>query len=304
MAEYDLLQKNELKFTGVALDRVNLNDVAAAVAEVMELTPAEVLVTDVLENVVTLDILRKTLYPHQVVAKKDALLARIARIPGVTLSPDTTITSAGMLGWIAADETQVKEAMANADAMAAGIMRNLERRVIVFSSGGEVLRGEIEDTNKVTIQQHLESHGYRVAFGATLRDDQDLIAGKLRRATEDGYGLVVTTGGVGAETKDCTVEAILSLDPQAATPYIARFEKGHGRHVKDGVRIAVATVGHSCIVALPGPNDEVRLCLDVLSEGLRNKSGKADLAESLAHVLREKLRDRMRHHGHEHHGHH
>lgn len=296
MTEYDLLQKNELKFTGVVLERANLNEIAAAVAEVMELMPSEVLVTDVLDGVLTLDILRRTIYPHQVVAKKAPLLDRIGRIPGVRLSPETTITSSGMLGWIAADEVQARAAMAQADEMASGIMRNLERRVAVFSSGSEVLGGEIEDTNRRAIQEHLEKDGYRVGFGGTLKDDQDLIAGKLRRAVEDGYGLVVTTGGVGAERKDCTVEAILSLDPAAATPYVARFEKGHGRHVKDGVRIAVATVGHTCIVALPGPNDEVRLCLDVLSAGLKRKAGKGELAESLAQVLREKLRDRMRAH--------
>ena len=107
-------------------------------------------------------------------------------------------------------------------------------------------------------------------------------------------GLIITTGGVGAEDKDCTVEALLRVDPAAATPYIIKFKIGTGRHIKDGVRIAVGEVGISRFVALPGPTREVKLGLDRLLESQAKKWDKAETADHIASALRETWRG----HGH------
>jgi molybdopterin biosynthesis enzyme MoaB len=109
---------------------------------------------------------------------------------------------------------------------------------------------------------------------------------------------VITTGGIGAEDKDQTVEAILRLDPDAATPYIVRFQQGTGRHVKDGVRIAVGQLDEGLIVALPGPHEEVQLGLEVLLESMRERLTKSELAEALAARLRTELREKMARHHH------
>jgi len=303
MNEFDLLKKNELKFRNITLNHANLNDIAAAVANVMQLHTSEVLVTDYLDNVMTLDILRDTIYPHQVLAKKDGLLAALKQIPGVHITDATSVFSEGMLGWIAADADQAEEAMKTSEKMLAGIRERLAKRAIVFSTGAEVIKGEIEDTNSATISDTLTAEGYTVKFGGNLRDDQDLIAGTLRRAVMDGYTIVITTGGVGAESKDCTVEAVIDVDPQAATPYICTFTKGVGRHVKDGVRIAVGELDDAVIISLPGPNDEVRASMPLLMEGLTKRPSKHQFAEHIAANLRDKLRAKMQHHGHHHDGH-
>jgi molybdopterin biosynthesis enzyme MoaB len=133
-----------------------------------------------------------------------------------------------------------------------------------------------------------------VTRGETLKDDRLYIAAKLREAAEyGGFGLIVTTGGVGAEDKDHTVEAIVDLDSDAATPYICHFQVGTGRHVKDGIKIAVGTYNDTLIVALPGPNDEVKASLDILVEGFTGGLDKHLLAENLAGNLREILREKI-----------
>ena len=286
-----LLEKTELWIERISLDHADLNDVAKTVADTLGMDPGEVLVTDVQDQRITIDILRQTVDPHHVVGKQDVLLARLARLPGVTVTGATSIHSNGMLGWIALDRETAAEALERSEGMVEAIRLNLSRRAIVFSTGHEVAAGRIRDTNTPAVAETLEAEGYTVKRGPTLKDDRDLIAGNLRRAVyDDGCALVLTTGGVGAEDKDQTVEAVLALDPDAATPYICRFEKGTGRHAKDGVRIAVGRVEESLIVALPGPNDEVRSSLDVLVRGLRSKQDKHALAEGIAASLREKLR--------------
>jgi len=167
---------------------------------------------------------------------------------------------------------------------------------MVFSTGAEVARGQIEDTNTPAIAQQLSAAGYKVTQGETLKDDRFFIAAKLREAAEyGGYALIVTTGGVGAEDKDHTVEAVKDLDSEAATPYICHFKIGTGRHVKDGIKIAVARSNDTLMVALPGPNDEVMASLSILVEGLKAGLDKHLLAENLAANLREILREKTTH---------
>lgn len=296
---FDLLQKTELRIERISLQGANLNDVAAAVAEVLGMAREEVLVTDVLNDVMAIDILRRSLDAYSLVGKRDRLLQRLAQIPGVGITEETSICSEGMLGWIALDEADAKKALKRSVRMMEAIRQKIAKRVIVFSTGFEVSSGQIEDTNKPTIAQRLEAEGYSVTLGPTLKDDHMYIVGHMRQAIDGGgYGLVITTGGVGAEAKDHTIEAVLALDPEAATPYICKFEKGAGRHAKDGVRIGVGKASDTLIIALPGPNDEVKRSLDILVKGLEAKMNKHDLAEQIASHLREALRVKMMHGDH------
>jgi molybdenum cofactor synthesis domain-containing protein len=296
MLEFDLLRKSELKFINIDLNGADLNAVAAAVANVLELTTEEVFVTDYLDRVMTLDILRDKLYPHQIIDKRTPLLERLAAVPGVTVSKETTIFSEGMLGWIAADAKQAAAAIEQAVKMSTELRERWAKRCIVFATGAELIDGQVKDTNSASIKDFLTAQGYSVAFGGTLRDDQDLIEGSIRTAIGNGYSIVITTGGVGAESKDRTVEAVLEIDPQAATPYICTFEKGKGRHVKDGIRIAVAEHESATIISLPGPNDEVCASLPLLLEGLDNRIDKGLFAERMAVNLRDRWRAKHDHH--------
>jgi molybdenum cofactor synthesis domain-containing protein len=293
MVGLDLLDKRELQIAGVTMTSVNLQALAATMAGVLGFEENEVLVTDVLRDVVTFDILRRSVFAHQLTGRGDDVLAALRATPGVTLADDARVLSRGVLGWIAADGEDIDAAITAATLKASDIAGRIARRVRVFSTGAEVVAGDIEDTNRATVDRVLSEAGYTVSFGGTIRDDLDLIAGSIRRAVDEGYGLVITTGGVGAETKDCTVEAVERLDPEAATPYLCHFERDDRRHAKDGVRIAVGELGGAVIVCLPGPNEEVSLALPLLRDGLADGLRRAPLAELIAHRLREHLRHRM-----------
>jgi len=293
-AEYHLLRKTELRVGPILLCNANLNDVAATIAEVLGMEREAVVVADLRGGFMTIDILRDRVDATALVGRQPELLRRLARLPGVRVAPETSISSQGMLGWIAHDGKRARASLRRTRELAEEVRRKLRNRVIVFSTGSEVAAGEIEDTNAPMLAQRLQAEGYAVAVGPTLGDDEVLIVGKLQEAVFDnGYGLVITTGGVGAEDKDCTVEALLALDPDAATPYICQYKVGTGRHLKDGVRIGVAQLADALLVALPGPNDEVRASLDVLVTGLKKRWPKAVIAEEIACRLREKLRNRM-----------
>ncbi len=293
--DLNLLEKTELWIENLKLNNADLNEIAEVVSQTLELPRDKVLVVDVRENRITLDILQHQIKAEQFFGKKKQLLNALAKVAGVEISPDTDIHSDGILGFIALDEMETARVMENTRKMREEIKTKLKKRVIVFPTGFEVKRGMIKDTNTPLIREEMEREGFRVSIGEILDDDPDLIAGKIRRALNDGYGVIITTGGIGAEDKDKTVEGILKIDPEAATPYIIKFKKGIGRHEKEGVRICVGETGGSLIVALPGPNDEVKICLEILLSALKNGTSKYELANKLAEALREKLRCKFSH---------
>ncbi len=291
----NLLKKTELRIDNIYLSDANLTDIASAAGCVLGLPPEEILVVDYQHGRLVLDILNRSVDACNIVGKHEALIKKLGSLAGVFVSEKTAVYSNGMLGWIALDEGSAVEALIESHKKVGEIRRAIARRVAVFSSGEEVAKKEIADTNTPAIKNRFEAEGYVVIKRETLSDDKALMSAKLRDAAElGGYGIIVITGGVGAERKDQTVEAIQTVDPGAATPYVCRFEKGTGRHFKDGVKIAVGRYNDTVIIALPGPNDEVTASLDPLIEGLRENATSQALAERIAANLRQILRRKMK----------
>jgi len=293
MTKFDLLRKTEILIENIDLKKANLTDIAAQVAKTLCLSKDEVLVVDYRDRALTLDVLNTCVNAYNIVGKEHRLLEALSLLPGVSVSDGTCIRSNGMLGWIAMGGQTATEALRKSEEMAREISTKISKRVLVFSTGAEVAENQIEDTNMPAIEMSLTAGGYEVSRGHILRDDPVFISAKLMEAADWGYGLIITTGGVGAEDKDFTVEAVKNVDPDAATPYVCHFQIGTGRHVKDGIRIAVGRYGGTLIVALPGPNDEVRASLGILVEGLNAKQDKHVLAENLANNLRDLLKLKM-----------
>ena len=69
--EYRLLEKTELWISPVKLTEADLGACALAVARALGLNPDEIMVTDALEDRLTLDILVPTVRAEQIVARKD-----------------------------------------------------------------------------------------------------------------------------------------------------------------------------------------------------------------------------------------
>ncbi|MFQ6110744.1 MAG: molybdopterin-binding protein, partial [Nitrospinota bacterium] len=211
------------------------------------------------------------------------------RVPGVSLMPQARVHSDGVLGMISMGKEEARSLMEKSREMADDISRRVASRALIFPTGGEVRAGLIKDLNSEFIASRLREEGYSVKVGEALEDEDLAIARAIQRAMDEGYGLLITTGGIGAEDKDRTVEGILRVIPEAAAPYIIRFTRGTGRHAKDGVRLAVGRAGASLVVALPGPHAEVRESVEVLLKGLKRGLSPSVLAFELAERLRRRM---------------
>jgi molybdenum cofactor synthesis domain-containing protein len=289
--ELELFEKTEIWIRPIQIRDVDLGVIAEKVAEVLHLKKSEVMVVDVREDLVTLDIMKKAVHAGDIIGKKKALFQALAAVPGVSLSPETTLHSDGVLGLIDIDDqTSARDILERMEQMGQEISNRIRKRAIIFPSGFEVQKGMIQDTNSPYIKTRLSQEEFQVTVGAILEDNLNHIVSALRRAVSEGYGLIITTGGVGAEDKDQMIEALLQLDPKASTPYIIRYEKGAGRHKKDGVKIGVAYLKPSYIVALPGPHEEVKRGINIIIDGLKRGLDKESLAASLSETYIEILR--------------
>jgi len=286
--EMNLIGKTELWIQHVSLANANLSELASAAARALQLDAADVLVVDAGPDHVTLDVLRQTLDVRQIAGREAALLDAIADVPGVTTSSDTSVHSEGILQMLILEPSMVEEVVARTESLSQEVSRAFLKRMRVFATGHEIVRGVIEDTNSPYLKETFEKAGYRVSIAPPLPDDSLAIANAVEAALYEAYGLVITTGGVGAEGKDQTIEATLRLDPGAATSCVGTSPPA-GRHVKAGVRIAIGSAGQALIVNLPGPNDEVCVCAPLLLAALeRGERNKATLAELLASALRQR----------------
>lgn len=292
----NLLEKTELWINNILLDNVDLNLIANTVADVLKINRENVLVVDVRPEHITLDVLEKDIPTENIIGKEMEILDAVSQIQGVTLAEDSSIHSNGILGLICLDGQNPTEITRNINTMVSDIKANISKRAIVFPTGFELKQNLIKDTNTPYLKEELEKRGYRVTVGEIIEDDIDDMVSKLNDAISRAFGLIITTGGVGAEDKDKSVESILEIDPEAATPYIVKFTKGTGRHVKEGVRIGVGTLGPSMIVSFPGPNDEVRIGSEALFEALENNYDKETTANMIAEVLAKKIMHKRFHH--------
>lgn len=284
-----LFNKREIFVRGLELNGVDLDQIARAVAKDLALAEHEVVVVDARADLLTLDVLNAEIEVDRIAGRGPALLRALAQIPGLKIGPDAEIHSEGVLGLVNLSEQDSESLPATLTTMAQEIRANVARRALVLPTGSEIIAGQVKDTNTPFLVELLKSEGYSAEAGDAVADDLDVAIGILSEAAASGYGLVVSTGGTGAESKDCMVEAIQALDPAAATPYVVHYHRGQGRHAKDGVRLAVGRVELTTYVALTGPHREVRLVAPNLISGLKQGMSNDRLAEDMARLLRADL---------------
>ena len=284
--EMNLREKTELYVCDIKLANANLDAIAHTAATELGIAPERVIVVDVRDDTVTLDILQDTVRLEDILGREESLLKALSQIEGVTIVPKTRIHSEGVLGMVALDQETAELLPERLKKIERTIDEKISKRAIVFPTGREIIDGEIADTNTPFLKKVLSEAGYEAVEGPAIDDDPDIVIQALGAAADNGFGLVITTGGTGAEDKDFLVEGVTVLDPHAATPYIVHYPVGQGRHKKDGVRIAVGEMGWTTFVALTGPNPEVKLASPVLLRGLAEKWDKARMADEIAATLR------------------
>lgn len=131
-----------------------------------------------------------------------------------------------------------------------------EMRVVVLTISDRCSRGEQDDQSGPAVVEMLGAAGVASVVAEILPDDVELIAAALRRHSESGAALIVTTGGTGLAARDVT--------PEATRMVCGRLVEGLAERMRaEGLRdtplaalsrgvCGVVEGGNALVVNLPG----------------------------------------------------
>jgi molybdopterin adenylyltransferase len=136
-------------------------------------------------------------------------------------------------------------------------------RALVLTISDTASAGNREDLSGPEAARILEEAGFDVAKVEVLPDERPQIESRLRRASEEDFRLVVTSGGTGLSPRDVTPEATLAIIDREV-PGIAELMRWESFKITPRAslsRAAAGIRGATLIINLPGSVKGVRECL-------------------------------------------
>ncbi|AEH50535.1 MogA/MoaB family molybdenum cofactor biosynthesis protein [Pseudothermotoga thermarum] len=160
-------------------------------------------------------------------------------------------------------------------------------RAAVLTLSDKASKGERIDQSGGKVEELLKTIGASVSYYKILPDEEELIVKELIILCEEGYDLIVTTGGTGISPRDVTPDATLKviekrlygfeiammLEALKATPYAMLS------------RAVVGTRGKTLIINLPGsPNaveENLKVVLHVIPHAVEKLKGSTEDCDKL-----------------------
>ncbi len=136
-------------------------------------------------------------------------------------------------------------------------------RALVLTISDTAAAGKRDDLSGPEASKILTEAGFEVAAIEVLPDERADIESRLRRASEEGFRLVVTSGGTGLSPRDVTPEATLAVIDRNV-PGIAELMRLESLKMTPRAALSRAVSGirqSTLIINLPGSVKGVRECL-------------------------------------------
>jgi molybdenum cofactor synthesis domain-containing protein len=139
-------------------------------------------------------------------------------------------------------------------------------RALVLTISDSASTGKREDLSGPEAKRLLEDAGFEVAAVEVLPDERNDLEFRLCRASDEGFQLVVTSGGTGLSPRDVTPEATRSVIDRDV-PGIADLMRLESLKITPRAALSRAVSGirkSTLIINLPGSVKGVRECLSAV----------------------------------------
>jgi nicotinamide-nucleotide amidase len=120
-------------------------------------------------------------------------------------------------------------------------------QVAIITVGNEILDGIILDTNTKWMIERLKPLGLMVKEVLIVRDDVPEIARAINRMTDDGCGLIITSGGLGPTHDDMTLKGVaeafllpLEVNEEGLAIVTRQYKGLHDRGIIESAEITEA----------------------------------------------------------------
>jgi molybdenum cofactor synthesis domain-containing protein len=136
-------------------------------------------------------------------------------------------------------------------------------RALVLTISDTAAAGQREDLSGPEAKRILEEAGFEVIAIEVLPDERSEIEARLRKASDEDFLLIVTSGGTGLSPRDVTPEATQSVIDRNV-PGIAELMRLESLKVTPRAALSRAISGirgATLIINLPGSVKGVRECL-------------------------------------------
>jgi molybdenum cofactor synthesis domain-containing protein len=137
---------------------------------------------------------------------------------------------------------------------------------LVITISDSAAAGKRVDLSGPEASRVLQDAGFSVRAIDVLPDDRSAIESRLRRASDEGFVLVVTSGGTGLSPRDVTPEATLAVIDKHV-PGISELMRMESLKITPRAALSRAVAGirgSTLIINLPGSVKGVRECLSAL----------------------------------------
>src|SRR6184192_1864507 len=114
--------------------------------------------------------------------------------------------------------------------------------------------GEYKDFGGPALKEAAQKAGWEILCEAVVPDDAARIQEAIRSFSQQGCGLILTTGGTGAAERDVTPEAIRAI-MRIELPGFGEIMRAESMKLTANAilsRCLGAMVGNSLVIALPG----------------------------------------------------
>jgi molybdopterin adenylyltransferase len=123
--------------------------------------------------------------------------------------------------------------------------------------------GEYDDLGGPALKEAAEKYGWQVMSEAIIPDDASRIQETIRSFSDQGCGLILTTGGTGVAVRDVTPEAIRGIMRLEIPGFGETMRRESAKITPNGIlsRSLAAIVERALVIALPGKPSGAVECL-------------------------------------------
>lgn len=127
-------------------------------------------------------------------------------------------------------------------------------RCAVITCSNSISRGSKTDLSGEVIVDKLKLHKVSVSYREVIPDDIDRIQAKIRQLNEEGYQLIVFTGGTGLSPQDVTPDAVSALLDRDI-PGLMETARAYGQQRTPYAMLSrgvAGFIGDTLVITLPG----------------------------------------------------